>query len=77
VPKIHPAPADRGKAFRAELPARRRPDFDALAMLIAELRQDLDWYHAVGRRVIALRPAPGEPGSGRGGVERRANGWFC
>jgi hypothetical protein len=61
VPKVHPAPTDRRKAFRAELPARRRIAFDELVRLIAEPRQDLPWYHAVGRRVRALRPGPGEP----------------
>ena len=73
MPKVHPAPADRRKAFRAELPVRRRRTFDELVRLIAEPRRDLDWYHAVGRRVAALRPAPGEPESGRSGwVERLA-----
>jgi len=64
VPKVHPAPTDRRKAFRAELPARRLRDFDALARLIDDPRQDLQWYHAVGRRVRALRPGPGESRAG-------------
>jgi hypothetical protein len=67
VPKIHPAPPDRRNAFRADLPARRRRDFDALARLIDDPRQDLQWYHAVGRRVRALRPAPGQPRAGWAG----------
>jgi hypothetical protein len=64
VPKIHPAPADRRKAYRADLPARRLRAFDALARLIDDPRQDLAWYHAVGRRVRALRPGPGQPTAG-------------
>ncbi len=60
MPKIRPASDEERRAFRKTLTPLQRPQFDELAELVGRPRQDLDWYHRVGRLTAGLRPPPGE-----------------
>ncbi len=69
MPKIQPTSADERQAFRRTLSPAHHQVFDRLAALIDAPRQDLDWYHAVGRLTAELRPD-----AARGGYHGAA--WF-
>jgi hypothetical protein len=67
MPKIRPAPKADRLAFGKQLPKGQRPRFAQLAYLVEQHRTDLDWYHAVGKRVRELHEAIP--------AARRGTGW--
>jgi hypothetical protein len=57
MPTIRPAPKADRQAFGKQLPKGQRHLFAELARLVDQHRTDLDWYHAVGKRVWDLNDA--------------------
>ena len=67
MPTIRPAPKADRQAFSNRLPKGQRPRFAQQARLVAQHRTDLDWYHAVGKRVREMHNAIP--------AARRGKGW--
>ncbi len=64
MPRIQLTTRQVQKKNRDQLPQDQRRIFDRLVQLLAEPRNDLGWYHEVGKQVRALRPENPRAGDG-------------
>ncbi len=65
MPRIQLTSTKVQKEYRDQLPQGQKHVFARLVQLLAEPRNDLGWYHEVGKQVRALRPE--NPRAGKGG----------